>query len=64
MTMSMAVITVLHSAEVVHFTHKPCSPKSPGFAKPLNISFGEWRGVHYEAFTKTNGELDSPLEVQ
>ena len=62
--MSTASIPVLHSAEVAHFTHKPCSPESPGFAKPLNTSFGEWRGVHYEAFTKTNRELDSPLEFQ
>ena len=26
---------------------------SLGFAKPLNTSFGEWLGIHYEAFTKT-----------
>ena len=36
--MSTAVITVLHSAEVVHFTHKSCFPESPGFARPLNTS--------------------------
>ena len=38
-----------HSAEVVHFTHNSCSPS---FARPLNTTFGEWREVHYEAFTK------------
>jgi hypothetical protein len=47
--MSTADISVLHSAEVVHFHHNLYSPKSSGFARLLNTSIGEWRGVHYEA---------------
>jgi hypothetical protein len=60
---STADISVLHSREVVHFHHNSCSPKSPRFARPLNTSFCEWRGVHYEAFTKIRRKLNSLLEL-
>ena len=44
MTESTANRLDLHSAEVVHFTHKSCPPYMPGFAKPLNSSVGSGMG--------------------
>ena len=40
------------------------SPDLPEIASLLNTSFGEWLGIHYEAFIKTYRKLDSPLEFQ
>ena len=38
MTESTANRLDLHSAEVVHFTHKSCPPYMPGLITPLNTS--------------------------
>ena len=57
MIMSTDDISVLHSVEVIHFHHKSCLPILYEFARPLNTSFGEWRGSHYELFTKTHRKL-------
>ena len=52
MTVSTANRLVLHSVEVAHLYPQVVFPMLPGFAKPLNTSFGEWLGIHYETFPK------------
>jgi hypothetical protein len=52
MTASTTSIPVLHSAEVVLFTHKSCYPFATGLIGPIHIYQGSKAGYHYEAFTK------------
>jgi hypothetical protein len=51
MTVSSASIPVVHSVEVVSYTHKSCFPYHR-VCKALRHYRGEWLGIHYEAFTK------------
>jgi len=48
-TVSTAVITVIHSAEVVHFHRESCCPYGRGPSTPKHYQ-GERAGYHYEAF--------------
>ena len=42
-TVSMAVITVIHSAEVLHFHRESCCPYTRGPSTPKHYQ-GEWAG--------------------
>jgi hypothetical protein len=44
MTMSSASIPVLHSAEVVPFTHKSCHPVAKGSRSPIHLYQGDKAG--------------------
>jgi hypothetical protein len=57
MTVSMTDIPVLHSAEVVPFTHKSCSLSARGLYEPLNTSMVSWRGY-------TMGTLQSSTSLR
>jgi hypothetical protein len=52
MTVSSASIPVLHSTEVVSFTHKSCYPSAMGLYVPIHLYQGSEAGQHYKAFTK------------
>jgi hypothetical protein len=52
MTVSTTSIPVLHSVEVVPFTHKSCYPVAKGSRSPIHLYRGDEAGLHYEAFTK------------
>jgi hypothetical protein len=52
MTVNMADISVLHSAEVVPFTYKSCNLSIARVCKALTHFQGKWLGIHYKAFTK------------
>ena len=43
MTVSMAIIIVIHSAEVVHFHHESCCQFAQGLSTPKHFQ-GEWAG--------------------
>jgi hypothetical protein len=44
MTVSMTSIPVLHSAEVVPFTHKSCHPIAKGSISPIHLYRGDEAG--------------------
>jgi hypothetical protein len=52
MTVSMADILVLHSAEVAHLYTQVVLPICHGGMNPIHLYRGDEAGYHYEAFTK------------
>jgi hypothetical protein len=52
MTVSMASILVLHSAEVAHIYPQVMLPICQGVMNPIHLYRGGEAGSHYEAFTK------------
>jgi hypothetical protein len=52
MIASMTDIPVLHSLEIVPFTHKACNLFAKKSRLPIYLYQGDEVGSHYEAFTK------------